>query len=205
MNSKFTFIIPTLWYSNLLIPLIEELENTEMVGEIILIENSFNPIPLKYSKLKRIILSDNIYVNASWNLGIEYSENEYICLCNDDIFFNVKNLLLNITKYIDYAGSIGINPKSFETYVDNFYIDKGDFIGQSWGGLIFLKKTDFKKIPNNLKIWYGDNWIVKTTGDAYSFIYPVTHRHSKTSNRKEFQSIIHQDIVEWKNIKNIEY
>ena len=198
--NKFSIIIPTLWKSPFLLELLDELDKSELVGEIILVENKINPEPLTYNKLIRVGLSENIYVNPAWNLGISISNNDLIGLCSDDILFSPNFLLENILKHSNLLGSFGVNPDSFKLTENSFNIKPGERIGGGWGSLLFLKKSMYVPIPNSLKIWYGDNWIAGTAGTPYNFTCPIKTKLSTTSNSPEFESVIKQDSLEWNKI-----
>jgi len=197
---KFSIIIPTLWKSDLTSCLLNNLENCKYINEIILIENSFNAVNFTYSKLIRVSPPTNLYVNPSWNLGVKLASNEHIILCNDDIFFNPDLLFEEIQNSIDDITLLGVHPNSYKTYINSFNIQEGNYIGQGWGCLMFLKKSLYIPIPDVLKIWYGDNWLVNKINPSYSFTYPIYTKMSTTSSLSQFNSIIQNDIQEWHNL-----
>lgn len=192
---KFTFIIPTLWKSNLIFSQIEYLQNCEYVDEIILIENEVKEIELKFPKLKRIQPKNNLYVNPSWNLGIKNSKNEFVCLLNDDILFKPTDLLEEISKHLDDKNLIGVHPDSYRTYVDKFNIVEGSFIGFSWGAAIFVRKSKYVTIPEDIKIFYGDNWLCRYIDRPHSFTYPIILEQNKTSGLREFKPFQSKDRI----------
>lgn len=194
---KFTFIIPTLWKSNLTISQIEYLQNCDYVDEIILIENKIKEVELNFSKLKRIQPESNLYVNPSWNLGVQNSKNEYICLLNDDILFRPTELLVEISEHLKDKNLIGVHPDSYQTYVNKFNIVEGSFIGKYWGCAIFVRKSKYVVIPEDVKIFYGDNWLCRYVGKPHSFTYPIILEKSKTSALREFQSIASKDKINY--------
>ena len=117
MTNKFSVIIPTIWKSKCIKSLINTLSNSEVVGEIILVDNDvFNckiPNVENISKLRYFPMKENIYVNA-WNLGVRESRFDNILLCNDDSIIN-ESLLKYLSK-IDYStvGIIGMSWKSYK-------------------------------------------------------------------------------------------
>jgi len=195
--NKFSIIIPTLWKSPVLLEMLDRLNESELVGEIILIENKINPEPLTHSKLIRVGLSKNIYVNPAWNMGVSIANNDLICLYSDDAFFNPNLLLENVLENSHLLGSFGVHPDSFESTKDTFNVQLGHEIGKGWGTLIFLKKSMYVPVPNSFKIWYGDNWITETAGTSYSFKFPIKSKVSTTSGSPEFQEVIKKDSLEW--------
>ena len=84
--SKVSAIIPTLWKAKEFTDhLVDVLIEDESVGEILIIDNA--PADFFYDNEKVVILrqEENIYVNPSWNLGIEESDYDKFIILNDDI------------------------------------------------------------------------------------------------------------------------
>ena len=68
-----------------------------------------------------------------------------------------------------------------------------------WGIAIFGKKSNFYTIPDDLKIIYGDNYLLYQNHQNYKQNYslsniPFNHIHSSSSASPEFSHIISQDI-----------
>ena len=195
---KISFIIPTLWKSEFTLSLLQTLNECDLVNEIILIENEINPKSLPYSKLIRVSLPKNIYVNPAWNLGVKIANSELICISNDDIFFNPKPLLEFVINNSNLMGCFGVNPESYNNPLNFPKIQSGQDVHMGWGTLIFFKKSSYTPIPPNLKIWYGDNWIIDNIKNPSNITYPIKTKMSTTSNSSQFQPIIEKDIQEWK-------
>ena len=89
MNNKISVIIPTIQKTlEVLEQIIVLLSQDESVEEIILINNKIeNPLDYDFPKLRIITPNENLYVNASWNLGIKESKCENFLLLNDDLLF----------------------------------------------------------------------------------------------------------------------
>ena len=72
--------------------------------------------------------------------------------------------------------------------------------------LMFVKKSNWKPIPEELKIWYGDNWIANTNGRAFILSMYGSNlevdRHT-TAGSKELKKITMEDSKAWPNYKNI--
>ena len=127
LNKKlFTIIIPTIWNIefSFIYTLLNDLNDSIFVGEIILIDNS----PLKLSsdnelllkrirKLNHVKQEKNIYVNPAWNLGVALAKYDYLCVLNDDV--NTDWNILNIV-YNDYfksyllVGMIGLHESCYK-------------------------------------------------------------------------------------------
>lgn len=115
----FSVIIPTIWKSDVIFRLVENISKSDLVGEIILINN--NPSEDKFISNHKVreFKFDNIYVNPSWNFGVSVSKYENICLCNDDILFNT-DIFKYIEENIKYK-IIGVDKLSYSIKSDNDY------------------------------------------------------------------------------------
>ena len=86
----YSVIIPTMWKCDRLWITLEELSKHELVGEIILIDNSANSKILTIPKLIHILEGKNTYVNPAWNKGVELSKYDKLLILNDDIWMDWK-------------------------------------------------------------------------------------------------------------------
>ena len=150
-SNLFSIIIPTMWKSQHLNKILNLCQKSNLVGEIILIDNDpknkFN-LP-NYSKLIYYTENKNIYVNPAWNLGNTLSSNKII-LANDDIVIENIDEVLDLINHSDYD-IIGINPKKS----NKLEIEKIDeFPSNGYGCFLYVK--NYKYIPPIYKIWRGD-------------------------------------------------
>jgi hypothetical protein len=211
LENKFTIIIPTLWKSTRLLGMLDHYLQSEFVGEIIIIDNSkgyFNHFSEVPHKITLIQPDDNIYVNPAWNLGIGISKFENICLLNDDITFDVKIFELFSKEDVLTNGIIGLSQSSYELS-DNNDIAIDEWIrGNSywgWGCMIFLKREMWIEIPNDIKIWYGDNFIQDINPNPKWVLrgLKVQTEMSTTSDLIEFDNVKKQDqIIFLKNLRS---
>ena len=197
---KFSIIIPTLWKPKTFPKLLERLQYESRIDEIIIIDNAPKNSPNIHlgAKVQRLEQDNNIFVNPAWNLGVKMASNELICICNDDIFFNINPLLEFVINNSNLMGCFGINPESYNNPLNFPKINPGQDAHRGWGCLIFFKKSSYIPIPSNLKIWYGDNWIIDNIKNPSSITYPIETKMGITSTSPQFQSIIEKDIQEWK-------
>jgi hypothetical protein len=205
---KFTLVIPTLWKSNRIFGMLDLYLESDSIGEIILIDNNrkyfdyFTEIP---HKITLIHPYENIYVNPAWNLGIGISKFENICLINDDITFDVRIFELFIKEDVLINGIIGLSETSFELKEgDNIILDQWQtgMNDWGWGCMIFLKKSMWVEIPNNIKVWYGDNFIKDRNPNPKWILkgLKVETEMSTTSDLDEFNKIKQQDRINYLNI-----
>jgi hypothetical protein len=199
---KYSVIIPTLWKSNRIHKLLFDLIKCDYVDEIILIDNAgkFFEYYEALDKVKLIQVKENIYVNPAWNLGIELAKNECIALCNDDINFDPNVFGVIDESILTYVGIIGMGEGN---YKDEINKEKGSYIDiwepgvndSGWGCLIMLKKSHWLPIPNEIKIWYGDNFIkdVNSTSKGVLRNFKVETEMSTTSDETEWNVVKKQD------------
>jgi hypothetical protein len=198
---KYTVVIPTLWKSNRTEQLIRDLNECEFVDEIIIIDNTnTDEWDRTYRKIRTVSKGENIYVNPAWNWGIELAKNECIALINDDINFD-PNIFGVITENIlAYNGIIGMGEGNYKDKIDE---ERGPYIDMwkpgvndwGWGCLILLKKSHWLPIPNDIKIWYGDNFIkdVNSVSKGCLRNFKVETEMSTTSDEKEWDEIKKKD------------
>ena len=203
---KFSVVIPTLWKSKRIHTLLQDLISCDSVGEIILIDNS-NKFKQYYdilSKTKVIIPSQNMFVSESWNFGIRSAKYDNIALCNDDINFNSN--IFDMFLQSDIIGVVG-------QASDNYHYDYSQnpiitpMIGTrpwGWGCLIFLKKEYWKEVPESLRVWYGDDWLVKFNPISKYTLhnFAIKTEMSSTSDLEEFNPIKEQDKIAWQQINS---
>lgn len=200
----FSVIVPTMWASPRINYMLSCMIDDDSVGEIIIIDNkpSSNNLKVSSPKINILAQSQNIYVNAAWNLGVSKAKYENICIANDDILFDQMDLLPFIEKHLS-LGVIGMHTSNYypEVYGDGAYIidknpDSGKGRDWGWGCLYFIKKSEWKEIPSDLKIACGDDYLLKNVkGNGWNVrnLYLYTDKVSVTSNKNEFKIIQQQD------------
>jgi hypothetical protein len=156
--NKFSIIIPTMWFSSKLECLIEELIKSELVEEIIIIDNntlSNNKTKIVSEKLKVLSQKENIFVNPAWNLGVEISKNENIIISNDDLCItNINKVLLEILNTnFDF---IGLDYQNINNNDGVIITKTSGGMTKGFGCFMFIKKNKYIQIPENIKIWFGD-------------------------------------------------
>lgn len=200
-KTKYTVIIPTLWKSQRTTKLLADLKECEFVDEIILIDNKSDKIEDKTDgKLRIISLGENIYVNPAWNKGIELAKNECIALCNDDINFNTNILGLINLDILNKFGIIGQSESNYkqqntdEPIIHTYTNEPRDW---GWGCLILFKKSNWIPIPDEIKIWYGDDYIFKCNPIVKSKLknFNIQTEMSTTSDEKQWDEIKKNDYL----------
>ena len=163
--NKFSVVIPTLWRSFRIHKLLDDLIKCNDIDDIIIIDNNkgyYNYYDKILDKVNLIQLDDNIYVNPAWNLGVSLSKNVNVALLNDDINFSTEIFnFLNSSK-LEVYGIIGSDPSNYEINIFNPKINNENYRTKQrfgWGCFIAFNKKYWVDIPNNIKLWYGDDFI----------------------------------------------
>jgi hypothetical protein len=199
---KISVVIPTIWK-----PSIESIDNlingicsVDIISEIILINNNPDVYSYRYSNNHKVkeLRYNNIYVNQSWNVGVYQSQSDIVCLMNDDIQFNFE-----IFEFIRYCMSnnevkiVGVAKSCYKLDSDLEYsIEKIDVRNRGWGCLIFVKKEFYTWIPNDLKIHFGDDYLIKQlSGHVYRITGLKISSQISTSVNSDpnFYKIIEED------------
>lgn len=207
---KFSVVIPTIWKGPWIVELLNRLVESEYVTQIILIDNSpeLAPILPVNEKIQRIISDENLFVNPSWNLGVKLSNNENIIISNDDILFDVERYFKFLSELEDIKkyGIIGMNS-------DNYSLTKDTEITLTqygtlpntggWACLLAFHKESWVEIPENIKIYYGDNFLHLNCSPILELrgIQVKTVMSSSANTSIDWvKKITDNDLIEWHNI-----
>ena len=204
--SKVSAIIPTLWRAKEFTDhLVNVLVEDESVGEIIIIDNA--PADFFYDNKKVVTLKqeENIYVNPSWNLGVEESDYDKFIIFNDDIIipynfvFQLEYLLTEDKGIVGIDARGVIQVESFSrnniTFLDREVTLKS-IVNRNWGfGIAFGgHRKSYHKIPENIRVWFGDDYLVQMNKELGKINYvvddlPIFTKMSATSDLEEFNVI----------------
>jgi hypothetical protein len=199
---KYSIVIPTLWKSKRIHKLLSDLIKCQYVDEIILIDNAGNFFEYyeALDKVKLVQVEENIYVNPAWNLGIKISKNNLIALVNDDINFDTNLFGVIDETILDTFGIVWMGEGNYKEEIDETngpYLDvwKPGVNDWGWGCMILLDKKNWIDIPDNIKIWYGDNIIkdVNPSPKACLRNFKVETEMSTTSDEKEWDEVKKKD------------
>lgn len=194
-----------MWKSDKTKKLIENLEKSDRVAEIIIIDNDYKNKNIDlddFSKIVYLKMNENIYVNPAWNLGVSKSNFDVIGILNDDLLFDIgfiKNLIVNSDSLI------GLSENCYKENQDNiFRIEETNIRNWGFGCILFFNKKDYMVIPEDLKIWYGDDFLFKNFRYRYKIegIFVET-KMSSTSDLEEFNDIKRNDTDLYNSIYQI--
>lgn len=216
----FSIIIPTMQKDvEILNKLIFELDNSNLVDEILIIDNSTKGFLSNSKKVRVIVPKKNLFVNPAWNLGVREAKNEIVGIFNDDILLPL-NFIEEVNNFIQKTPDFGIigldsnymrnyEKKDFETYPNNskltFRPFKKTIYTEYFSSAFFIKKENYYEIPKNIKVWCGDNYLLKKNLDNNKTNYEIIgaeikHLKSMTVGNKKFEKICEKDVYNYAKI-----
>lgn len=211
MSNSFSIIIPTLLKCrDTFSKLLNVLERSIPVTEIIIINNSDEHLQFLSSKIIVYSPDDNMFVNQSWNKGVELSTNDHIVLLSDDVlvpdsfFFRIKDVDFNQFGLVGQSDTHILNKKHDE--IDFFDArDEGsiDYIGdyRNWGfgTIMVMKKENFYPAPDGMRVWYHDDLLLLRNRQAGKtnavFKIPIMTQMSTTSDLPEYSPVKDNDKI----------
>jgi hypothetical protein len=212
---KFSVIIPTIWKGERLNELLVNFYNSDFIEEVILINNdniNTNKIPLN-KKLIYVEPQKNLFVNPSWNMGVRLAKSNNIIIANDDILFDVNhfiNCLIDVnSNHIKFEdlGFIGMHSDNYKLESNSDApIFQSHGVVQSDGGwacLLAFNKKHWTPIPEQLKIWYGDNFLLALGKQAIDMIgLKIETKMSSSADTSVdwVKQVMDNDLIEWNKL-----
>lgn len=151
--NKYSVIIPTLWMSNKLeamMPIYYDLAD-----EIIIIDNNPKKRFIHDKRIRYLTKNHNIFVNPAWNWGAREARNDRLIIANDDV---IIPRLAELIEVFD-----GSNYDIIGSDFRGCHFDKQITINPifqmlwGWGCFMIMRKSAYYQIPEEFKIWFGDN------------------------------------------------
>lgn len=193
---RFSVVIPTMQRSAHLQPLVDLYCAHHLVGEVIIINNVLVPLRFSHPKVRVLQQAGNIFVNPSWNLGAAEAREELLIISNDDIWFD-PSLLDAVRRVLRWP--VGIVGPSWSAM-------NGARDGRPWfvpayrmphgfGTLMFMRKDSYVRIPDDLLILGGDDWLFEqqTHRNLQIVGARIGTQWSLTSARAEFDAAKQRD------------
>ena len=198
MTDKLSIIVPTLWRVKNFHKILEEISNNDCVGEIILIDNTETPLELNIKKLIHVKENKNTFVYPAWNKGYQMSKFDKLCFLNDDISFDYNLLCYILPHVTEEKGMIGLwefHGSPINRDNSGLGIAPINHRNSGFGCLWFINKKTYTEIPEDMKVWYGDDWLFnKLRGKNYGiYNLEINGVTSATSNHPEFDKIKSED------------
>lgn len=168
---QFSVVIPTLQLSPMLTDLIHMYHAHPLVGEILVVNNATVPLAISASKLRVLDQDANIFVNPAWNLGARVARCELLAISNDDIAIDGELLDRAANQLADPSVAIiggdlrADGPPGGRPRFARIYRRREGF-----GVLMMMRTTSYRPIPEELKIWQGDDYLFhQQRGHNYAF------------------------------------
>ena len=165
---KISVVIPTLQKNlELLNNLVKMLTNDNSVTEIIVIDNSTKGYTYESDKVRVIIPKENLFVNPSWNLGVKEAKEDIVALLNDDITIPENFCQCVISQMDEKMGIVGFHkdyviniPEVMPTPASTeIVLEKATGRCGYFGIAMFFYKSSYIEIPEDIKIFWGDDWL----------------------------------------------
>ncbi|MBR5303669.1 MAG: glycosyltransferase [Candidatus Gastranaerophilales bacterium] len=210
-----SIVIPTLQKNKeILYNLIDSLDTDKSVGEILIIDNSLKGIDYISQKVRVITPSENLYVNPSWNLGVKEAKYDIVALFNDDISVSEDFCTNVISKMIPNMGIVGFNSGDYMEVCDKFSeqpqksiieLEPIKYMDKYFGVAMFFFKSAYAPIPNDMKIVYGDNWLIYNCQNNKRICYRINgqkilHIGSLSSSNPKLKPICKNDSKIYKKL-----
>ena len=159
--NMYSVIIPTMWKCDRLTTTLKELSEHHLVGEIILIDNTENDKMLAIPKLIHILEGKNTYVTAPWNKGAKMAKYDKLLILNDDIWMDWKILDILAPYVTEEIGLIGLHEDYNVEYPESelYGLQATMTRTHGFGCAIFVHKENYSPIPEQMKLWSGDDWL----------------------------------------------
>lgn len=203
---------------------LDQLNESSVVGKIIIIDNSQTAaFKEQYSecltdKVDVVELNKNIFVNPSWNLGMQKVESPHYAIINDDIMAHKEafNIADQVLAQRDNIGLVTFNThqsvplSDYSSMVNNLdgnykITDKIPNNGRI-GWFMAGRTCQWIPIPDELLIFFGDDFIYRTLRKRkYAPViadFPIVHFESTTVSdsrlfKEQFMPIIRSDTQMW--------
>lgn len=161
-------VVPTMWRVPSVLDELMKLSAHDLVGEIILIDNTETGISfdVPVNKLVHVKEFRNTYVNPAWNKGVTLSRYDKLLIMNDDITTNYHIIDLLYHMVNENYGMIGAGKSC---WAPHWKADVPLSLAaiprrtHSYASFFFVHKKSYKMIPEEMKIWCGDEWLFRTT------------------------------------------
>jgi GT2 family glycosyltransferase len=195
-------IMPTMWKGNKGLETIEELNKQEMIGEIIVIDNSTDEVHLEdIPKVVHIKEGKNTFVNPSWNKGAQLAKYDKLLFVNDDVLTD-WSFVNALEEYITSdKGMIGAGVSCWQGGGTTPGVSIINNMTNCYGCVFGIHKNSYTHIPEDLLIHYGDNWLFQKSGKPNYQIHnwSMGGASEQTSGLTEFDTVKLVDNHNWNN------
>lgn len=172
--------------------------------DVLVIESEKNLYPFQFKNSKTIYPKEDFGFNKYLNIGITTTNNNFVCLCNNDLIFH-QQWASNILEAMQQNEEI----HSATPYCRNYHQTNGfptfappleGYLGVFTGWCVFTKRILFNKIgrlDEKLNFWYCDNdfvqlllkYKIKNMLISNSFITHLGSESLKDMNEKTYNRL----------------
>jgi len=168
-----TVITPTMWKAQEINVMLPKLNEHELIGEIIIIDNDpshKNENTCSLSKVTYLTFGENIYCNPAWNRGYEVAKYDKLMFINDDASFTITLIDAIHDVITEDNGMIVASPESvLESISGNYVLRETPSKNISFKPIpqprhkcaitFGIHKKNYTIIPEQLKIHRGDTFL----------------------------------------------
>ncbi len=131
-----------------------------LVQEVLIVNNSDQPLENLPSKVREIYCGPNLYVNPAWNMGARAATGQVLVLSNDDVVID-GGLLDYVADFLlrKSVGVVGVGRESIEEVSVRPRIRRAYTRNLHFGTLMFIPRENYNPVPSDLLIWCGDDWL----------------------------------------------
>ena len=210
-----SIVMPTMWRPEHYKIMLPRFNSHPLVGEILIIDNNPSAAWLDALELEKVVhlpQEENIFVNPAWNLGAKKAKYDKLCSYSDDAVVSTSciDAVYDYIKpeygLIGHAAGSLFNDKVHDIHDPiiwhchyNNILDIANKINPWYAVCFFVHKQSYYPVPENLKIFYGDNYLFnqnvvnrKPNLEIFDGLV-ITSMHT-TSHSEEFKQIVEADI-----------
>lgn len=163
----FSVIFPTMWKFEPFLDFVQDIVQHHLVGEVIIVDNDSAARPfhnvLNHHKVRLLDYGRNTFVNPAWNYAVKESSFENLCICNDDVIYDLRIFDRVHPQLTPDVGIIGLSVAPWKEHiVDGIIRVKNYEPGDSqWGFPLtfFMPKQNYVPVPDGLDLFFGDNFV----------------------------------------------
>lgn len=209
---KFSVVVPTIWKDDSIFEMLQKYYECDNIGEVVLINNAKDKTPNfpKNKKLLYIEPHENIFVNPAWNMGVRVARYINVIVSNDDIIYDV-NFFTNVLNEFDKRvkpfvelGLIGMDFENYDLKENKEEVDLTRLKGNpAWACLFAFDKRNYIQIPEQLKIYYGDDFLKIVCKPVYEFSGLKVKTKMSVSANTEIdwvKQVTDNDRIEWQKL-----
>jgi hypothetical protein len=212
-----TYVVPTMWRWPPFVDFLCDLVHNPWIGQIVIVDNDRGSRPaapvLEHPMVQLVDPGHNIGVNPAWNLGVDLAQYPRVCVANDDIRFDTRVFRAVADRVTPDVGVTGIGVGLCDSYITDGAIRVVDWRPGintfGFGQLFFVHKHSYTPIPDQLRIYFGDNYLfdksiwsgrrIQVIQDLfYHSPYSVTTQSQRSQSLQCFlqEKEIYRDIIQ---------